>query len=225
MTRTISTSAPESVPARRAVAAVQLGDPEGRSTRSTHRQLIRPEIRSSGSVVAITLASVIIAGCLYSGTELVLELTGRQPLLAAPSAVLPVVSQVNQIAPAILFTVGVLVAIPGLVLVLVALLPGRLARHEAGSDRAAVIVDDVDVPVSRPGTATQPIPQAGAALNRFTAAKAIAEAIAYDALRSRTAATRGPDTLLGSKQPSPQGRHPTANPTVLTNPTEKERTL
>ncbi|TFD93507.1 hypothetical protein E3T61_05325 [Cryobacterium lactosi] len=205
MTRTKITSAPGSAPARPAVAAVQR------------------ETRSTGSVVAITLASVIIAGCLYSGTELILELTGRAPLLAAPSDVVRTVSQVNQITPAILFTVGVLVAIPGLVFVLVALLPGRLARHEARSPRAAVIVDDVAVPMSRPDTAAQPTPRVGAAPNRFTAAKAIAEAIAYDALRSHTA--RGQDTLLGAEQPAPHSRHPTATPTVLTHPTEKERTL
>jgi len=203
MTRTIAPSAPGSIPARQAVAA-QLRHPMARSTRSTYKRLMRRETHSSRSVVAISLASVIIAGCLYSGTELVLELTGRPPLIAAPSDVVRTVSQVNQIAPAILFTFGVLVAVTGLVLVLVALLPGRRARHQVESDRAAVVVDDevvaaslarkvavaarldpanVDVSVSRHSATVRITPESGAVPNRFTAAKAIAEAIAYDTLR------------------------------------------
>jgi len=204
MTRTIAPSAPGSIPARQAVAALQLRHPMARSTRSTYKRLMRRETHSSRSVVAISLASVIIAGCLYSGTELVLELTGRPPLIAAPSDVVRTVSQVNQIAPAILFTFGVLVAVTGLVLVLVALLPGRRARHQVESDRAAVVVDDevvaaslarkvavaarldpanVDVSVSRHSATVRITPESGAVPNRFTAAKAIAEAIAYDTLR------------------------------------------
>ena len=204
MTRTITPSAPGSMPARQAVAALQLRHPTSRSTRSTYKRLMRRETHSSRSVVAIGLASVIIAGCLYSGTELVLELTGRPPLVAAPSDVVRTVSQINQIAPAILFTVGVLVAVAGLVLVLVALLPGRRARHEAASQRAAVVVDDevvtaaltrkaaaaarqdpanVDVSVSRHSATVRITPESGTVPDRFTAAKAIAEAIAYDALR------------------------------------------
>lgn len=204
MTRTIAPSAPGSIPARQAVAALQLRHPMARSTRSTYKRLMRRETHFSRSVVAISLASVIIAGCLYSGTELVLELTGRPPLIVAPSDVVRTVSQVNQIAPALLFTFGVLVAVTGLVLVLVALLPGRRARHEVESDRAAVVVDDevvaaslarkvaaaarldpanVDVSVSRRSATVRITPESGAVPNRFTAAKAIAEAIAYDTLR------------------------------------------
>jgi len=204
MTRTLTPSAPGSMPARQAVAALQLRHPMGRSTRSTYKRLMRRETQSSRSAVAVGLASVIIAGCLYSGTELVLELSGRPPLLAAPSDAVRTVSQVNQIAPAILFTFGLLVAVTGLVLVLVAVLPGRRARHQADSDRAAVIVDDevvtaaltrkaaaaarldptnVDVSVSRHNATVRITPESGTATNRFTAAKAIAEAIAYDALR------------------------------------------
>jgi hypothetical protein len=204
MTRTITPSAPGSLPARQAVAARQLRHSAGRSTRSTYTRMLRRETRSSRSVVAVSLASVIIAGCLYGGTKLVLELTGRPPLLAPPSDVVRTVSTVNEIAPAILFTFGALVAVTGLVLVLVALLPGRRARHEAASERAAVVVDDevvtasltrkaaaaarldpanVDVSVSRHTATVRITPESGVVPNRFTAAKAIAEAIAYDALR------------------------------------------
>jgi len=162
---------------------------------------MRRESQSYRSVVAIGLASVIIAGCLYSGTELILELTGRPPLVAAPSDVVRRVSTVNEIAPALLFTFGLLVAVSGLVLVLVALLPGGRARHEPHSRRAAgadVVAADltrnaaaadrldsasVGAPVSRPSVTVRNTPEPGTVPNRFTAAKAIAEAIAYDARR------------------------------------------
>jgi hypothetical protein len=46
--------------------------------------------------VATVLASVVIAGCLYAGTELVLAWLGQPPLITAPG---DVVRQVTQIAP------------------------------------------------------------------------------------------------------------------------------
>ena len=199
MTRTITPSAPGSLPARQAVAARRLGHSTG-PTRSRRAGMLRREARSSRPAVAIGLASVIIAGCLYAGIELVLELTGRPPLLAAPSDVVGTVNQVNQIAPAILVTFGVLVAVTGLVLVLVALLPGRRTRQEADSEQAAaeeieaasptrkdaatrLRLASVDDPGSRQNATVRLTPVSGVVPNRFTAAKAIAEAIAYDALR------------------------------------------
>ena len=198
MTRTITPSAPGSLPARQAVAARRLGHSTG-PTRSRRAGMLRREARSSRPAVAIGLASVIIAGCLYAGIELVLELTGRPPLLAAPSDVVGTVNQVNQIAPAILVTFGVLVAVTGLVLVLVALLPGRRTRQEADSEQAAEEIEaasptrkaaatrlrlaSVDDPGSRQNATVRLTPESGVVPNRFTAAKAIAEAIAYDALR------------------------------------------
>ena len=198
MTRTITPSAPGSLPARQAVAARRLGHSTG-PTRSRRAGMLRREARSSRPAVAIGLASVIIAGCLYAGIELVLELTGRPPLLAAPSDVVGTVNQVNQIAPAILVTFGVLVAVTGLVLVLVALLPGRRTRQEADSEQAAEEIEaasptrkaaatrlrlaSVDDPGPRQNATVRLTPVSGVVPNRFTAAKAIAEAIAYDALR------------------------------------------
>ncbi|WP_104164507.1 hypothetical protein [Cryobacterium sp. N22] len=126
MTRTITPSAPGTLAARQAVAALQLRHPVGRATRSTYTQQPRPETASSWSVVAVALASVIIAGCLYSGAELVLALLDRPPLIAAPGDVLRYLGQVNLSTPAmVILVVGV-----GTVLVLAALQPERGARPE-----------------------------------------------------------------------------------------------
>ncbi|TFB99584.1 hypothetical protein E3O42_13625 [Cryobacterium adonitolivorans] len=126
MTRTTTPSAPGTLPARQAVAALQLPHPVGRATRSTYTQQPRREIPSSWSVVAIALASVIIAGCLYSGAELLLALLDRPPLIAAPGDVLRYLGQVNLSTPAmVILVVGV-----GTVLVLAALQPDRRVRHD-----------------------------------------------------------------------------------------------
>ncbi|TFC58165.1 MULTISPECIES: hypothetical protein [unclassified Cryobacterium] len=126
MTRTIPSSAPGTLAARQAVAALQLRHPAGRATRSTYTQQPRREIPSSWSVVAIALASVIIAGCLYFGAELVLALLDRPALIAAPGDVLRYLGQVNLSTPVMV----ILVAGVGTVLVLAALLPERQERPE-----------------------------------------------------------------------------------------------
>ena len=211
-----TTSAPGTLPRRQAVTVPQLRSPVSRAHRSTYKRLLRRETHSPRTVAAVSLASVIIAGCLYGGAELVLELLDRPALLVAPTDAVAYVSQVNRLAPAILLTAGILAGLAGIALVLVALLPGRRARHEGDSDRAAVVVDDdviaaslerrasvaahvapdnVDVTVSERSATVRLTPESGMLPNRFTAEKAIADAIAYDALR------------------------PAIDPTVVINPT------
>ena len=191
MTRTTPTPAPGTIPARLAVAALQLPQPIGPQTRSTHPRSLRHEVRSSGSILSGALATLVIAGCLYSGAELVLELLGQRPLITAPSDVLRRVSQVNEGAPAILFAAGLVAVIGtvlvGAVLVVLALPTGRRSRHH-GSERATVAAPgalEVDAdPTDCPDTHEERFtPKAEIVANRFTAAKAIAQAIAYDSLR------------------------------------------
>ena len=126
MTRTITPSAPGTLAARPPGAALQLRQPAGRATRSTYTQQPRQATASSWSIVAVALASALIAGCLYSGAELVLALLDRPPLIAAPGDVLRYLGQVNLSTPAMV----ILVAGVGTVLVLAALLPERGARRE-----------------------------------------------------------------------------------------------
>jgi len=203
MNGSVTTSVPGTLPRRQAVTVPHLR-PVSRAHRSTYKRMLRRETHSPRTVAAVSVASVIIAGCLYGGTELVLELLDRPALLVAPTDAVAYVSQVNRLAPAILLTVGILAGLAGIALVLVALLPGRRARHEVDSDRAAVVVDDdviaaslerrasvaahiapgsVAVTVSRRSATVSLTPEPGVLPNRFTAEKAIAEAIAFDALR------------------------------------------
>jgi len=192
MTRTTPTPAPGTIPARLAVAALQLPQPIGPQTRATHARSLRHEIRSPGSILSGALASLVIAGCLYSGAELVLELLGQQPLITAPSDVLRRVSEVNEGAPAILFAAGLVAVVGtllvGTVLVVLALRPPRNRSRHLGSERAAADAPramemDVDLAVSPDTHEARSALTADVVANRFTAAKAIAQAIAYDSLR------------------------------------------
>jgi hypothetical protein len=201
-------------PARLRVAVPQLPKPVITATRSAHTPQSSQPATPPRTVVAIGLASVIIAGCVYTGTELVLELLHRAPLLVAPTDVVRYVSQVNEVAPPVLLALGVVVALACVPLVLVA---GRRARREAAAARPAevVTVEDVtaeDVTVedvtgvaavgaashlptpvapvagtsttgSRHRATVTPRLAAGIAPDRFTAEKAIADALAYETLQ------------------------------------------
>jgi hypothetical protein len=197
-----------SAPARLAVAVPQLRPQLAEPTRATYRHAPPGEPRPLRSVVPIGLASVIISGCLYAGTELVLALLDRPALLAAPTDVVRFVSQVNEIAPAVLVALGVVVAAAGVALVLVTGGPGRRSANgpdpdgAGGGEQPSSAVPEERAPVAgiapaaangrgsgASGSAARPAselsPRAlGAAPDRFTAAKAIADALAYDARRA-----------------------------------------
>lgn len=195
--------------ARLTVAVPQLQDrsarnPIVRATRSTYQRRSRRGNLPPRVVVASGVASMIIAGCVYAGTELVLELLARPALLAAPTDVVRNLSRLNEVAPTVLLAPAVLAAIAGIVLVLAT---GRFARrgvpvndvaaraaevHPAGAGASSSAPDlasaaDAVGTVSTTGSrhrATEIIrPIAGIAPDRFTAQKAIADAMAFDAAR------------------------------------------
>ncbi|MFP7760825.1 DUF6286 domain-containing protein [Marisediminicola sp. LYQ85] len=112
------------------------------STPALYRRVVRRETHSSRSTPAITLAVVLIVVLAWLGTESVLAALGQAPLLVAPSdaaaAVLGAAS-----APAGILTAGaIVVALIGLVLVILAISPGRRGRRSASIDRTAAVIDD-----------------------------------------------------------------------------------
>ncbi|MFP7832887.1 DUF6286 domain-containing protein [Marisediminicola sp. LYQ134] len=112
------------------------------STPALYRRVVRRETHSSRSTSAITLAVVLIVVLAWLGTESVLAALGQAPLLVAPSdaaaAVLGAAS-----APAGILTAGaIVVALIGLVLVILAISPGRRGRRSASIDRTAAVIDD-----------------------------------------------------------------------------------
>ena len=106
---------------------------------ATYRRIIRRERHESRSVaVSITLA-LLALGLAYVTVELVLGALGRPALLVAPVDIVPLLNK-----PTIPVLAGAAAAVViGLVLLIIAVAPGRRGRHEIPNTRMALVVDDV----------------------------------------------------------------------------------
>lgn len=106
---------------------------DGVLRRSSRR--LRHRSRSAAVSVALVLAALIGA---YLAVEAGLALAGQRPLLASPAQMW----DTAQSQPAIAWTAAVALAVIGIVFVLLAILPGRLARREVGDERLTIVIDD-----------------------------------------------------------------------------------
>jgi hypothetical protein len=93
-------------------------------------------------VPAITVAVAVILLCAYAGTEIVLMMLNRRALLAAPQDMLTTLGTLGSAPVAAPVTIGILLMLAGILLLIGALTPGRRARHQIPSGRAAVVVDN-----------------------------------------------------------------------------------
>ncbi|WP_271985433.1 DUF6286 domain-containing protein [Pseudoclavibacter terrae] len=109
---------------------------------SLYSRLSRRETHTPRSVLAITLAVLLILVAAWVGTEIVLSLLALPALLVAPadmfSSALGVLEQPAQYVG----IAGVVVAIIGLVLLIAGIAPGRRARHTLSSTRTATVADN-----------------------------------------------------------------------------------
>lgn len=106
------------------------------------RRVLRREMHSSRSALAIVVALVIIALCLLVATEIVLQLLGRAPLSFSPTEAARTAAAPATDLRGIMVPLGIGVALVGLLLLLAAVLPGRRTRHSLSTDRVAVVIDD-----------------------------------------------------------------------------------
>lgn len=105
-------------------------------------RVVRRELHSPRSGVAIVLALVAVVALAWLGAESVLAALGRPALLLTPQAMASGVRGLPGVQPGTLITAGAVLAVLGLVLVVVALAPGRRGRHVVGAGGTAVVVDD-----------------------------------------------------------------------------------
>lgn len=112
------------------------------TTAAPYRRLVRRETHSSRAGLAITIAVVLILVLAWLGTESVLAAIGRAPLLVSPTDAATGVLDAASSPIGALTAIGIAVAAIGLVLIVVALAPGRRGRRSAGIDRTATVVDD-----------------------------------------------------------------------------------
>jgi hypothetical protein len=103
----------------------------------------RREMHSSRAVASVLSAVAMILLALWVATEIIVAAAGWQPLLATPLSMADWAANVaTNTVPPVLVAAGAVLALLGLVLILLALLPGGRTRHRIPTDRAAVIVDD-----------------------------------------------------------------------------------
>ena len=111
------------------------------STQTLERRLRRRSIhRSRSTAVAVTLAVVAVIAA-WIGTEAVLQAIGQAPLLADPQTVVDTALQPDAAFTSIVEVIAGALVVLGIILVVLALTPGRQHRSGIDHDRGAVIID------------------------------------------------------------------------------------
>ena len=106
------------------------------------RRLARRELHSPRSTAAILLAVLLVLVALWIAVETVLALIGVRPLLVAPGEIPGAAASLPTTQPVILGVAGALVLLLGVILIGIALGPGRRHRHLLSTGRVLAVVDD-----------------------------------------------------------------------------------
>ncbi|MCT9821424.1 DNA/RNA endonuclease G [Microbacterium sp. W1N] len=106
-------------------------------------RVVRRETHSPRTVAMFAAVVLVILALVYVGTEIVLSLLGAAPLLVAPGPAFGWVVALPTAEPAAaVIAGGVGIAVVGAVLVVLAVAPGRLPKHELQWGERAVVVDN-----------------------------------------------------------------------------------
>jgi hypothetical protein len=107
------------------------------------RTVVRRETHSPRTVAMLVVVVLLLLALAYAAVEIILDLSGAQPLLVAPGEALnAVVAAPTALMPVAFVVGGVVLAIVGLIVLVLALKPGRLSRHEMSWGERAVVVDN-----------------------------------------------------------------------------------
>ncbi|MFF7682578.1 DNA/RNA endonuclease G [Microbacterium sp. NPDC007973] len=107
------------------------------------RTVVRRETHSPRTVAMLVVVVLLLLVLAYAAVEIILALTGAQPLLVSPGEALnAVVAAPTALMPVAFIVGGVVLAILGLIVLVIALKPGRLSRHEMEWGQRAVVVDN-----------------------------------------------------------------------------------
>jgi hypothetical protein len=113
------------------------------SNDTAYRRISRRETHSPRSGAAILLAVVIVLVAAWLATEVVLALLGQPALLVVPGdAVDAAIALPTSVDAPLLIAAGAVVAVIGLALILVGVLPGRRANHAGRTGRTALVIDN-----------------------------------------------------------------------------------
>lgn len=111
-------------------------------TRSHTQRTVRRELHSPRSVATVTVLVIAAIVTAWLATETVLVLTDATPLLLTPRAMAEAVAAADGAPLWLLGVIGGVAAVIGLVLLGLAIRPGRRGRRSRHSERGAVIIDD-----------------------------------------------------------------------------------
>lgn len=111
-------------------------------TTTIYRRILRRDIHSPRSTLAIGLAVIAILVCGWIITEVILAMAGQPALLTTLPALAVAVADAANFPAGLVVVVGASVALIGLIIMVFALTPGRRARHVLSSENSAAIVDD-----------------------------------------------------------------------------------
>jgi hypothetical protein len=111
-------------------------------TTPLYRRIRRRETRSPRSVLAITLAVLVILASAYAITEMVLHLADQPPLIGDMLTAATATAALADYDPGIVTAAGVLAALVGLLIMIAALTAGRRSRHVLDTPASSAVVDD-----------------------------------------------------------------------------------
>lgn len=110
--------------------------------RSLYHRLLRRETHASRSVPTVVVALLLLVLVAWVGTESALAALGRPALLASLVDLPDTLAATATDAPALVLAVGAVTVLVGLVLLVLAVAPGRRGRHALDDARVAAVVDD-----------------------------------------------------------------------------------
>ncbi|MBK4348208.1 hypothetical protein [Lacisediminihabitans changchengi] len=105
---------------------------------SLYPRILRRETHRSRSVAVSVALALFILVAAYVGLECGLAAFGAGPLLVSPAAAIDWLGSKE----IIVYVAAGVAAVLGIALLLLAILPGRRARHAVPNERMAVVVDD-----------------------------------------------------------------------------------
>lgn len=107
------------------------------------RTVVRRETHSPRTVAMLVVVVLLLLVLAYAAVEIILNLVGAPPLLVAPGeALTAVVAAPTTLMPAAFIVGGVVLAVLGLLVLVLAVKPGRLSKHEMAWGERAVVVDN-----------------------------------------------------------------------------------
>lgn len=107
------------------------------------RRVVRRETHSPRTVAMIVAVVLVILALVYVGVEIVLNLLGQPALLLGPAASLAWVAGLpTEVPVGASIAIGAVIAVLGLILVILAISPGRLSKQQLMLGDSAVVADN-----------------------------------------------------------------------------------